>query len=587
MDSGMEYDVVGPDGQLYDVLYPADSPLEELSPRSYDDSSESTSSRSGVIAYPLRELDQAASASNAQLSSVGAVHSQTSAEVGILSILTYMRSVAAERYPARVHLFETVHAAAARALGEHFERFALVGSTALRIDTPDSDLDAVVFTQSSWSPSGEQQRPPLATETLRRISKMLQTSDPSLRLQLVDCTRVPVLTVFSADEQQSLDLTVDQPLSEWHVLWIQSQRKEPVFDPPFMHGVPVPTLDGWEQGLEAAALRCIKWWLRRRHIPVTKEGGYPTVVWTLMVIHALRCSVFYNEAVSMNASAVVNERTLLGAIAAFFDRFSEGGLSGTLFFAEGKRAEFWPQALPDNTAGETAASGALSVLDPTTTSEDCAAFGIEPVELAPQLSQATQLLHTYELRRAQVFSSLALEEEAPNSEESGAALSALFAEADESLYILPAVVPKKPVGVIFLCDGALGFGILDRIHLKPGWGAAFLHRHDAHSRLAVKLCNIDTENQTAVLQDQRPNLHWIVAADVVCMASISKRSPAYSWGYQAPTVFDLDAESFHKWCMMHTLLGHDVFEGHTSQHSKALPKGRSARNKRHGKVVRI
>ena len=126
-----------------------------------------------------------------------------------------------------------------------------------------------------------------------------------------------------------------------------------------------------------------------------------------MVIHALRCSVFYNEAGDSD-SKMVNERTLLGALGAFFDRFSEGGLAGTLLFAEGKHAQFRPQpSTPDCTTQLSALSSeTFSVLDPTTTSEDSASFGIVPLELAPRISSATQLLQAYELHRAQQLSAL-------------------------------------------------------------------------------------------------------------------------------------------------------------------------------------
>jgi len=113
----------------------------------------------------------------------------------------------------------------------------------------------------------------------------------------VDCARVPVLTVWSKDGRLSLDLTVDQPLGEWHVLWFQSLWQwDPFASLP--ETLPPPIGEDkkhWSAGLEATVLRCIKWWLRRRNIPVSKEGGYPTVVWTLMVLHVLRCSVFVNE----------------------------------------------------------------------------------------------------------------------------------------------------------------------------------------------------------------------------------------------------------------------------------------------------
>merc|ERR1739848_314706 len=113
---------------------------------------------------------------------------------------------------------------------------------------------------------------------LRRIEDKIASVAPPgawggmgpFRLQMVDCTRVPVLTVIThmADGALlSLDLTVDQPVGEWHVLWFLSQRGEPEPEPAPLYQVPVPLHDGWEQGLEAAALRCVKWWLRRRRIP--------------------------------------------------------------------------------------------------------------------------------------------------------------------------------------------------------------------------------------------------------------------------------------------------------------------------------
>lgn len=562
--------LVGPDGEVYEIFYPG-----ECRSAASDATTEAKDSRPSSPAISSEISDE---------------RPQTEAEAGILSILTFMRGVAVERYPARAHLFESVQAATSVALGDHFQRFALVGSTALRIDTPDSDLDAVVFTKSRLSESGEEVQPPMGADLLRQVAAMLTTCDPSLRLQLVDCTRVPVLTVFSDtdDGMQSLDLTVDQPLSEWHVLWLQSQRKGPTLDSPLMQGVPVPSPEILEQGLEANALRCVKWWLRRRHIPVSKEGGYPTVVWTLMVIHALRCSVFYNEADGgKDRDAAVTERTLLSAIAAFFDRFAEGGLAGTLLFADGQHAQFWPQqASNDHQQLPALSSGAFSVLDPTTTSEDSAAYGIEPLELAPRISSATQLLQAYELQRAQQLSSLAL-----NSDEGGAALSLLFAEVDELDYLLPAVVPQEPTGVVLLSEGSLVFGILRKINLKPGWSAAFLHRHDKFSRLAVEVCNVDFETCTAVTQDSS-GLQWLSASDVVCMATIRRCDEASSWG----SAFDIHSESFARWCSMHALLGIDMFasqqqgqqsKSERSRQNKSTAKARKRNNKRHGETVRI
>jgi len=564
--------LIGPDGELYEVFYPCGDAMATCSEEMFLD----------MIDLQLHGEDFEAACSNS---------AQTSAEIGISSILSYMRGVAVMKYPAKARLFETVQTATAIALGDHFQRFTLVGSTALRIDTPDSDIDVVVFTQSTTSVTGEEHVPPGATQILSQVAKTLRACDPSLRLQLVDCTRVPVLTVYTGDAELSLDLTVDQPLSECHVLWLQSQRRDPIPDDSFMREVPVPTLDGWEQGLEAAALRCVKWWLRRRQIPVSKEGGYPTVVWTLMVIHVLRCSVFYNEADSNQGKPVADERTLLGAIATFFDRFAEGGLAGTLLFAEGKQAEFWPQTLPkDNVQALPVLSGeSFSVLDPTTTGQECAAFGIMPVELAPRISFATQLLHAYELSRGQELSQQALmcEEDSLSSIDGGVALSALFAEASEQVYLLPAYVPPEPAGVIFLCEGILVFGILQRINLKHGWGATFLNRRDTQSSLAVIICDVDVEMHSVTPRFDLSQ-QWLQPCDVVCMASISCRDECCHWDCPENLVFNIDVESLERWCKMHALLHRGADSTCTVATSRKANRHKKAeRHRRQGKNARI
>merc|ERR1719265_2039853 len=121
---------------------------------------------------------------------------QSSAELGIIDIVQFMESVAAARYPARVQFFEMVQVAASDALGHYFERLALVGSTALRIDMPDSDLDAVAFTKVEPWACGPQPQP---IDALRLIADVLCEYDSSLQLQLVGSTRVPVLTVSTGD----------------------------------------------------------------------------------------------------------------------------------------------------------------------------------------------------------------------------------------------------------------------------------------------------------------------------------------------------------------------------------------------------
>eukprot|EP00434_Breviolum_minutum_P024537 symbB.v1.2.021672.t1/scaffold1886.1/size97136/11 len=114
--------LIGPDGAVYDVFYPS---------KSGDEKEETSTTCSDCAGSPVP------------------MSRQRSAETSIAGVLDFMRSTALARYPARVQLYEKVCSAAKTALGAHFGRMALIGSTALRIDTPDSDLDVVVYTCTS------------------------------------------------------------------------------------------------------------------------------------------------------------------------------------------------------------------------------------------------------------------------------------------------------------------------------------------------------------------------------------------------------------------------------------------------------
>eukprot|EP00933_Yihiella_yeosuensis_P004730 TRINITY_DN109135_c0_g1_i1.p1 TRINITY_DN109135_c0_g1~~TRINITY_DN109135_c0_g1_i1.p1 ORF type:complete len:902 (-),score=146.58 TRINITY_DN109135_c0_g1_i1:211-2916(-) len=572
--------LMGPDGALYEVFYPAVGDTDEKeevstacseSPNPETPDAETSVDREAYEAFPYPVF----------------TFRETSAEAGIADVVEFMRAAAVARYPAKARFFELVQEAAAEALGPHFERLALVGSTAIRIDTPDSDLDVVAFTRST--PSQQQEaggavssKPPSPVESLRRICKALTARDPTLKLQLVDCSRVPVLTAVSADGLLSLDLTVDQPLGEWHAMWFQSLWQTELGSSTSSPscGVPAPTLDpdsnGWELGLEAAALRCVKWWLRRRRIPVSREGGYPTVVWTLMVLHVLRCSLFIDHA---DMKKEDRARALLGAIAAFFDRFSECRCAGTLLFSTGPggvHSEFHPMvpegAGPDATqeaVRHAQTCGQLSVLDPTTTSEACTAWGIEPYDLAPQLPQATRLLHAYELQRAQKLSAAALAatcESGPlptgevcsaSAASGGAALTALFSEPREAINTLPITLPEEKTGVLLLRDGFLQIGILKKVEPKPGWAAPFLHRRDNLSAIAVELCDVDLSTGALTTRQGLVTEHWFHPCDFVCLLTLKPIAtyPGYrNRRYNRDPHLSLDKDGLERWTAMRALL---------------------------------
>eukprot|EP00932_Pfiesteria_piscicida_P021786 SRR837773.8565.p1 GENE.SRR837773.8565~~SRR837773.8565.p1 ORF type:complete len:718 (-),score=111.16 SRR837773.8565:279-2249(-) len=534
--------VVCPEGDWYDMYYTAEGFSATRHAEGVDEDS-------GACLSPTStEVQHAVSSTN---------HGpdKTSADVEIADMVAYMSKIALERYPARRRLFELVQEAATHSLGENFGRFALIGSTALGIDTPDSDLDAVVFTQRCDDEDAASKSSRGVVETLRAIRAILAERDDTLQLQLVDCTRVPVLTVVTADAKLSLDLTVDEPLGERHVQWFRSQAaaglsvKDDATAAP-LYQVPEPSADAWAQGLEAAVLRCVKWWLRRRAIPVAKEGGYPSVVWTLMVLHVLRCSVFLN----CMDNGDNRGRSVLLAMVAFFDRFAECGLVGTFRFAGGRCGDCWHQHMEDMAWPHTPVSE-LSVLDPTTTCEENGAWG-QPLELAPRLSAATQLLHTHELRRAQFFLTSALcSTDLPTEHDcekawsccGGAALQHLFSEAGDT-NVLPAALPSEPKGVLVFSDNQLVFGVLHDVKPKPGWGASFLHRRDAHSTFSVQVCDVDIETGRVRERSDLP-LQWFRPCDFVCVLPLRP---------EVDGAHELEVDSLQRWCEMRMLVYGDA-----------------------------
>jgi len=577
--------MIGSDGEEYEIFYPPDGLPDE--PEEQPDFSEDCDIVAPVAAFvgsnpssgsrsepgDMSSWTGLAASISATLGKMNAPRSN-SAELGIGDVLSHMRHVQLARYPARTRLFDEVRSATAKALGKHFCRFALVGSTALGIDTPDSDLDVVAFTQPIAHGDQELKGPPDVVDILNHIASILKHWDKKrhakkkprgrlgigpLRITVIDCTKVPVLNVVETSSEGdflSLDLTVDQPLGEWHVLWFLSQRSEPDAEPATLTRIPEPKLDGWEQGLEAATLRCVKWWLRRRGIPVSKEGGYPTVTWTLMVVHVIRCSLFISTGRQSGSTdrGGVDEHVLLGAVAAFFDRFAKGGGPvGTLLFEDGMHARFLPHVSlnDDEHKSHPSAAADICVLDPTTTRFEDVEWGVQPTDLANRISAATLLLHSYELHRAAKLSAVALRaSEGADGLSGGDALRALFADVAEGTTVVPVSLPlsqKHDVHPVFvLLEGELRCGLLRRVKPKKGWNAPFLHRGDWKSSMAIQLCSVDPN--TGALQTSVDKLTWFSPCDFVCSA----RPLRYA---SAPEVYPslcLDQEDLERWCEMQT-----------------------------------
>ncbi|CAK0807185.1 unnamed protein product [Prorocentrum cordatum] len=100
-------------------------------------------------------------------------------------------------------------------------------------------------------------------------------------MELIDDARVPILRVLfgTGDRLVAVDVSVDQMRPVDHVKWFQyvCAAPRPNAPPPLV--APLVT----------STLRCVKWWIRQRQIPRTKEGGLPTLAWLLMAVHV--CSL--------------------------------------------------------------------------------------------------------------------------------------------------------------------------------------------------------------------------------------------------------------------------------------------------------
>merc|ERR1719420_2577646 len=135
-------------------------------------------------------------------------------------------------------------------------------------------------------------------------------------MELIDDARVPILRVLWGHPGNSIavDVSVDQCRPVDHVRWFQrvGAAPRPTAPPPAV--APLVTL----------TLRCVKWWLRQRQIPRTKEGGLPTIAWLLMAVHV--CSL----PETLQQAGVSGQRpmaALLASLAAFFQHYSAFGVS--------------------------------------------------------------------------------------------------------------------------------------------------------------------------------------------------------------------------------------------------------------------
>eukprot|EP00931_Biecheleriopsis_adriatica_P088428 TRINITY_DN62755_c0_g1_i1.p1 TRINITY_DN62755_c0_g1~~TRINITY_DN62755_c0_g1_i1.p1 ORF type:complete len:629 (-),score=104.46 TRINITY_DN62755_c0_g1_i1:123-2009(-) len=389
-------------------------------------------------------------------------------------------------------LVATVELACRRALDRHFGRLVLVGSAALRVETPGSDVDVVCFTRRDGPETVG-----LPADVLRRVHWSLkelisQYSDypTSFSMELIDDARVPILRVLWGPPEHAVavDVSVDQHRPLDHVRWFQrvGAAPRPTEPPPVV--APLVTL----------TLRCVKWWLKQRQIPRTKEGGLPTMAWLLMAVHVCSLPETHEQAMVSGQRPMA---ALLASLAAFFRHYqSLDRLDGVLqFAADGTSSEFRMRAERGSVGtgpASTSPWAELAVLDPTRE-------GLESLNLIPRLPPATQLLLSHELSRAHARLEAVPRSQEASFGESRRILEEAFRPLPEGTNALPSFIVSQAVGALVVCgEASPGSGVqqvevavIESVTPRPGWTAPFLLRGDERSEVAVILC--DLEERTA------------------------------------------------------------------------------------------
>lgn len=448
----------------------------------------------GAIGHPL----SAATLSTSSMSTVAAMqHVQESAhsgEVFLMEMLAAMDQHMQQLRETQQGLVATVEMACRRALGRSFVRLVLVGSVALRVETPGSDVDVVCFTRrdgpEAQQADGHYDAVGLPVDVLRRVHWSLQElvshyadNGANFSMELIDDARVPILRVLWGSSI-AVDVSVDQSRPVDHVRWFQrvGAAPRPTAPPPAV--APLVTL----------TLRCVKWWIRQRQVPRTKEGGMATIAWLLMAVHVCSLPETHEQAIISGQRPMV---ALLASLAAFFHHYAAiDGLDGVLMFAaDGSSSEFRRSSeKKPSPRSSSNVWGELSVLDPTRE-------GNERLDLAPRLPPATQLLLSHELRRASQRLHRVPKGRELSSGDGRRVLEEVFEPLPEGMNNLPSfTVSMGVMGVLLLWEqdstgpGTVELAIIDSISPRPGWIAPFLHRGDDRSELSVRL--LDVEERT-------------------------------------------------------------------------------------------
>lgn len=388
-------------------------------------------------------------------------------------------------------LLNAVESACRSALGWAFDCLKLVGSTAMGIETPGSDVDVVCFTKprkAEAPPESEEGQIQRGTNlyTLQRVhnalGKLARQLSRTTKLSIsIYEARVPILRVVWTlpGGSVAMDLSINQTLPVRHVEWFQRVGTTPS-DATHRH---VSTL--------ITVARCMKWWLRQRQIPSYKEGGFSTVVWLLLAMHAYLHDKSCDKASSgdLQPTAVI----MIG-LAAFFHHYAAvGSLHGRLQFkVDPLSSELAPEPRSGD-EGATSPWASLEVPDPSLPEPPPAG-----ADLARELSPATQLLLAHELRRA---SGLLPRPPATGPQKDDyRGFKRVFEPLREDMNLLPSCATEG-IGALMLVGnpkegvGYIEVGVIHYIVPREGWLAPFLHRADTVSELYVKFLTVDEKTR--------------------------------------------------------------------------------------------
>jgi len=340
-------------------------------------------------------------------------------------------------------------------------RLEVVGSTSWGGAVPQSDLDLVLMT------GREGVEGPEALEILGELKRRLEEQEGSTckKLELVEAPRVPILRIH--DGHLSSDISVDQLRSLRH----RAELRE--------------ALQGRPERL--SLIRLVKYWLRRRGLPMAAEGGLPSLAWAFT---ALRLAEDHpaGTPVTVLLQHFFSKMRHLGDMSLDVHRASQ---PPTVRWRRRRGASSWcdewvqllwvdDPTLPPPPSMATTGCGDCEGTPASKT------HGITP----PSIPAALGALYVAELRLAW---------KAINE---GSWDRIWRPAVPEARISLPSAIDlrreKAPLHIL-LKDGAVLLGQLQQVKRCPGVSCEALHRRDQSSELILQQCCLQREGASGLM----------------------------------------------------------------------------------------